>query len=291
MNGRKVALCTAATAWALLGAADARASAVSCGDVVTTDVVLERSLVGCDAGLVVGADEITIDLDGHAIVGTGAEGSVGILAEGRTGVTVEDGAIRGFPQGIRFTDASDARIEQVAVAGASLTGIGLDRSDGSRVLRNAVVGSGTGFFMSGDGLVMEQNAALRNELGIVGVFGQGLISRNVAIRNRRDGIHLVRFPVTGGFERNVANGNGGTGIRSDDSHGRYLGNVTNANGEDGLRITDTLPDHGRFFTVSRSVANANGGLGIFVPPGTLDGGQNRAHANGDVRQCVNLACN
>ena len=85
--------------------------------------------------------------------------------------------------------------------------------------------------------------------------------------------------------------NGGYGVASSDSHGRYLSNVTNANGAVGLWIVDSPPGHGRFFTVGGNVANANGSLGISLTEGMTDGGRNRARANGDRRQCVNIACN
>ena len=41
-----------------------------CGDVITTDTVLHKDLIDCpDNGLVIGADGVTVDLNGHSISG------------------------------------------------------------------------------------------------------------------------------------------------------------------------------------------------------------------------------
>jgi hypothetical protein len=285
-------LCTVVTVGVVTaaGVPAASASPVACGASITEDVVLERSLTGCDAGLVVAADGITIDLAGHAIAGTGTAGSVGIQAQGRTGVTVEGGTIRGFDQGVELADTTDTSVERIVVTGATDTGISLLRAQGAAITRSVVTGSGTGIrALFGDALI-EGNVAARNDLGIVAAFGEGAIRRNVASGNEREGVSVVRFSATGGVERNVATHNGGTGIRSEDSHGHYTANVVSHNGGDGMRVFDLLPDHGRFFTVDRNVALANAGVGLAVPPGTIDGGRNRAHANGGPEQCINLVC-
>lgn len=54
---------------------DAHAGAavrVSCGDTITTDTKLANDLTNCPAdGIVIGADNITLDLNGHTIDGDG----------------------------------------------------------------------------------------------------------------------------------------------------------------------------------------------------------------------------
>src|SRR5436190_5635500 len=48
------------------------ASNVSCGDTITTDTTLHRNLVNCpNNGIVIGADNVTLDLNYHTIDGTG----------------------------------------------------------------------------------------------------------------------------------------------------------------------------------------------------------------------------
>src|SRR5919107_5165477 len=45
---------------------------VECGDTITTDTTLDRDLSDCPSnGIVIGADDITLDLNGHTISGDG----------------------------------------------------------------------------------------------------------------------------------------------------------------------------------------------------------------------------
>jgi hypothetical protein len=47
---------------------------VSCGDEITADTTLDSDLVDCpNNGIVIGADGITLDLNGHSIEGDGTE--------------------------------------------------------------------------------------------------------------------------------------------------------------------------------------------------------------------------
>src|SRR5262245_64153379 len=46
----------------------------SCGDTITVDTKLTRNLVNCpNNGLIIGADDIMLDLNGHVIDGDGTE--------------------------------------------------------------------------------------------------------------------------------------------------------------------------------------------------------------------------
>jgi hypothetical protein len=45
---------------------------LECGDTITADTTLERDLTGCPSnGIVIGADGVTLDLNGHTISGDG----------------------------------------------------------------------------------------------------------------------------------------------------------------------------------------------------------------------------
>jgi hypothetical protein len=53
-----------------LGSGQALASPVACGDTITHDTTLHNDLTNCTTdGLVIGADNITLDLNGHTIDG------------------------------------------------------------------------------------------------------------------------------------------------------------------------------------------------------------------------------
>jgi hypothetical protein len=51
-------------------AASAAASHVGCGDTITVSTTLDSDLVECPgSGIIVGADKITLDLNGHTVGG------------------------------------------------------------------------------------------------------------------------------------------------------------------------------------------------------------------------------
>lgn len=137
---------------------------MSCGQTITSDTIVGNDLTNCPGdGLRIGADAITLDLDGHTIDGDGpvsgeGDGDVGI-ANGFSpnggdlpsfdGVTVRNGTIRQFESGVSFyTPGGD--IEGGLIAGLSLEGggIGLFFATDVRVEQNVLTGAGIGLDMS-----------------------------------------------------------------------------------------------------------------------------------------------
>jgi len=78
-----------------------QAAHVNCGDTITADTTLDANL-SCTPdvdGLVIGENGVTIDLSGFTITGSG--GSSGVFNPGYDEVTIMNGAITGFQDGIR----------------------------------------------------------------------------------------------------------------------------------------------------------------------------------------------
>ena len=104
----------------VVSAAPALAVHVSCGDTITTDTTLDRDLTDCpNNGIIIGADDITLDLNGHTIDGDGQlidpcpEGELrdaGISADFHDGVTVVDGVVREFAVGVGVGSARNVRL-------------------------------------------------------------------------------------------------------------------------------------------------------------------------------------
>jgi Periplasmic copper-binding protein (NosD) len=313
MWARLALVATAAVAAFLTPSAAAAPQAVACGAVVVQDLVLQSDLTGCETGLVVGADDITIDLNGHSIEGLTAAGGAGIEAVDRSGVTVKNGRVSDFATGVRFLGTSTSTIENMIVQG---TGDGIwigggDQSHSNRVLRNRISSSRAGVVVVGVGSTLvlqndiadlegagiscrgsariEGNRVVRAGNGIELFFCSADVVGNETVENT--GVGIVRVRSDGLVARNRANANG-AGIVSDDSHGAFVRNVTNANEGNGLSIFDSIDTHGPFHLIEDHVAMANGGLGIFSNvEGILLQGKNRARANGDPRECVNVVCN
>ena len=90
-------------------AGPASASHVSCDATITADTTLDSDLVDCpNNGIVIGAGDVTLDLNGHTVSGNGERVKrcgrrefcdVGLLNDGHDGVTVRDGSVREFGPG------------------------------------------------------------------------------------------------------------------------------------------------------------------------------------------------
>jgi hypothetical protein len=188
-----VALISAIAALAMAGPSPAVASHVECGDVITTDVTLDSDLLDCpDNGIVIGAGDLRIDLNGHRITGDGEpvktcpNGSfcdVGILNDGHDGVRVEDGAVREFTVGLFAGRAVDAKVIHVVAAKhlefgfivAESRDSVIRRSTGSR--NSTPEGDGIGVFDSANIRILRSDFGGNGELG-VHVAG----SRRIALR-------------------------------------------------------------------------------------------------------------
>ena len=122
------------------GSRPAHAANVSCGDTITTDTKLHQDLVNCPkVGILIGADNVTLDLNGHTIDGDGTPDSgcdpntdfcdIGVAFEGRRGVTVKNGSVRDFEAGVVTFKASRARLLRVSTQRNHLSGFALASSD------------------------------------------------------------------------------------------------------------------------------------------------------------------
>lgn len=295
-----------------------RGWSLACGEVVTTNVTLTKSMKNCASGLVVGADNLTIDLNGYAIKGLANGTGVGIDVTGRTGITVKDGNISDFAEGVKLFNTSNSTVERLVIRRA-VTGIRLARTDNgtdsNQILDNKVRDSVDGIVafgaassriadntlsdLTGIGIFcrdtfssaaeIEGNRAVRNDVGIRLQFCSASVAENVASNNAGAGIFRTRS--NGPTFRNVANRNGGIGINVDDSPGLISGNLTQGNTGHGLAIVDQIPENGPFYTVAFNLSNRNGGLGIMTNlTGVIDGGCNRARHNGDPAECKGVHC-
>jgi parallel beta-helix repeat protein len=128
------------------GATPARASTVSCGATITADTTLHRDLTDCAGnGLVIGADNIRLDLNGHTIDGNGADdpcaGDASCDAgvnngDGHRGVTIAAGAIREFDVGVLVVNGSDNVLRRLATSRNNV-GILLDHAAATHIANDA----------------------------------------------------------------------------------------------------------------------------------------------------------
>lgn len=145
-----------------LAAAVPPATTAACGETVTTNLRLESDLDCPGDGLLVDADGITINLNGHTITGSGA--GIGITVRSHSDVTIQGGTVRDFASGIFV---------------ATSTGVVI-KDNGFTQNREAV------FFAGSSGNVVKSNVAWQNTLrGImIRPTGSGVISTdNLVVEN------------------------------------------------------------------------------------------------------------
>ena len=88
---------------------------ISCGDLIYGDIILTNDLLGClGNGLIIGADDIILDCDGHFIEGNGIspnENSAGIYIDSKNNITIKNCKINEFGNGIFLHISNNIRIE------------------------------------------------------------------------------------------------------------------------------------------------------------------------------------
>jgi parallel beta-helix repeat protein len=214
----------AAMLWAVLtpGALGAKQVHVSCGDTITADTTLDSDLVDCpNNGIVIGADGITLDLNGHTVAGNGEPVEpcprrefcdVGLLNLGHDGVAVRDGSVRDFGTGVFVGMARHNRVLGISssrnqffgfvvvesarsVVGDSSgnrnpvpdgDGIGVFGSRHLRILDNSFSRNALGMHIEGSSdIVVKGNAFSRNAgFGILMEADRNQVLGNRCVRNR-----------------------------------------------------------------------------------------------------------
>ena len=103
----------------LEGGKAAAVQQLSCGDTITTDATLHHNLINCpNNGILIGADNVTLDLNYHRIDGDGAfpaagcgpqdDCDLGVASIGHDGVTVMHGSVREFAIGVAVASHTSA---------------------------------------------------------------------------------------------------------------------------------------------------------------------------------------
>lgn len=157
--------CTATVALGM-GATEMAGAVVSCGETITQSTKLLADVGPCaNNGIIVGADYITLNLNGYRVFGTGLTGDgAGVLVKFRTGVTVTLGKVTDFDGGVvvlggggntvSYVEARDNIGASAGHAGAAITqyadGILIQGSVNNKVLYNTVDNNG---WSSGIGLI------------------------------------------------------------------------------------------------------------------------------------------
>jgi len=258
---------------------------------VTSDITLRDDHQG---SVEVEADDVTLDCAGHTISGPGTRaedefGFIGILLDGRTGVTIRDCRVSGFDHGILLTarlgSGSDGnRLIDNTASGNRLDGVRVNESE-HNVLTGNIVSSNreNGFAIVGNSNIVSQNQAFDNELtgfavgggrrDIVfsantsngnGQVGFGIVGtghtfvRNTALNNEDNGFAISGNSIFMRQNRAVRNGVQGFSLGRGSRDIEFFGNTSIWNRDHGFLILGT--GH----TFGRNKASENGLVGFAV---------------------------
>ncbi|MGI9624609.1 MAG: protein kinase domain-containing protein, partial [Acidimicrobiales bacterium] len=173
--------------------------------VITSDLTLDADVT---AGIVVAANDVRLDCDGHAIAGDGTSDRAGIeIKQGTVAVTVANCVVSGFPVGIDLNGDS-ATVESNYLNGNDY---GLGAGSFNNTIRNNAAENNQydAFTIQGPGSnLIEGNTMDGNENGLV-VESQStgnLFRDNTATRNSA-GFLVGDETVGNAFENNTATGN------------------------------------------------------------------------------------
>lgn len=295
MGVRISLLALAGACFLALGAGDTLANHIVCGQTITTDTTLDSDLIDClGDGIVIGAPNIELDLNGHTVDGDGAAPGIGINnSAGHDGVEIEHGTIQEFDVGVRLVGASRNELEGLNVtASTGDAAILLESSSGNRLARNTTsANAGHGIHLIGsNNNRLVRNTANMNEDGIDLLNSDNnRLEGNVASQNRDDGILLVSANLPGTSSsnntlvQNRANGNVGTGFLLHVGDSNLLRRNT-ANGNTAQGMILIASDNN---TLRLNTTSSNTGDGVLIlsdSDGTLLD-RNTANQNGTT---VNL---
>ncbi len=260
----------------------ANAAHVGCNDTITADTTLDSDLTKCTGpGIRIGADDITLDLNGHTITGKGKGVGVNNIA-GYDGVTIEGGSIHNFMESVAIEGASDNRLRGLSLSHNRHVGVYLKDSSAIQIEQNSVsdIRFAGIFVWRSHGVRVEGNSVSDSGAGVWAQAADHVaIEGNAAEGNGGEGIALVEGTSESQVAANTVAHSGAAGVLLDDADANQVsGNHVSHN-------VDNIIVFGNANTVAdNQVADAAGckkGCGYGI---SLEGGAGNLIAQNDVRR-------
>jgi parallel beta-helix repeat protein len=272
----------AAVVWLGSGASAQAAKAVhvDCGDTITADTRLANDLLDCPGiGVVIGADDITLDLNGHTIDGDGLADVEGVSNIGHDGVAIEGGSIRDFVEGVAVLFAADNSVRDLSLSHLRHVGVFVSGSTNIRVAKTSSVDVAfSGIFVTrSQDIDVERNVVRQSGGGIAARLSNRVrITDNIASDNENEGILLFDDSAEADIERNAASGNAaGIVVAADRNvlrHNRVFANGDNIVLDGG---SDNVVSANRVLDALGFPDDPESGFGILV----IGGDHNRLEGN------------
>jgi parallel beta-helix repeat protein len=304
MTNRKRTLGTffvalAAAALPMVSTAGAQVpAALSCGQTITQSTLLTNDVGPCsNNGIIIGADNIILDLGSHRIFGTAVAGDgAGVLLRNRQGVTVRNGTVTDFDGGVVILAGSGNTVTGMTArnnigaastnTGPSTTlygdGILIQGSSNNQVVQNVTDNNGP---FSGIGIIIGDNdhPAIPPALANGNVVQGNRVTNNVACRRTglcdNDGIRIE--PRVGGTcltgtvicrgpgnriveNQVIGNGLDGIAVFGFATSNVVSGNTVDLNGYRGAVPGDGIRVFGSGNLIENNSASRNNAAGVSV---------------------------
>ena len=290
---RKVgALLAGVAAFTLPTISGVEAQVLACGQTITQNTTLTADVGPCpDNGIIVGADNIVLDLGGHRVFGVAAAGDkAGILVQNRQGVTVRNGRVTDFDGGVVILGGSANTVQGITAAnnigaaaghdGPAFTlygdGILIQGSSNNSVLQNTADNNGP---YSGIAIITgdSDHPAIPPALANNNLIQGNRVTNNVACRTSfcdNDGIRIEPRAGSGCLTGpTICPGPGN----------RIIGNVVVGNGLDGISLFGFTTGN----VVSGNTVDLNGYRGAVRGDGIrVFGSGNRVEGNSASRNAA-----
>jgi parallel beta-helix repeat protein len=272
------ALAIAVAALTMLGSAQARADQVTCGETITKDTTLDNDLIDCPGdGIIIGADNITVDLNGHTISGAGTGSGVNnsgvvnqgnFVSPGHDWVTIENGTIKDFGSDLNYPfaegfgidldhGADHNRLSKLSLS-ENKAGIQIDHSDATVIEKSSV--SANSFLgihvVDSDYTAIDKSSVFENRRSGIDLYqsSYNVIDKDSVFDNAGSGIDGSRMGVV--ISRSSIVSNGGYGASLQHGGATIEKSDISANESAGIAV------HRIDVYVVGSTVNDNGGDGV-----------------------------
>lgn len=262
------ALLAAALLIAVASPAYAAPPPLQCGSTITQSVTLQHDILNCSgAGLIVGADRVILNLNGHTLSSAPASQSNGIEANTHSGVLIKNGTILGFDTAISFDTVSTSAVSGMRLADQITFGVLLVSVSHTAIFTSSIYHTGDAAGNSGilayqsDYNVIFQNRLDRNGDGVQLIqSSHNLIDSNTSGRSGA-GISMFDASNANLLTRNATNDNSDSGILLDQGANN---NVIARNSSSGNAFGGIVVGASNVNRIVFNRANNNLGAGIAV---------------------------
>ena len=196
-------------------------------------------------GITVEVNDVTIDLMGYSLIGSGSGTNYGIYINGRSNVEIRNGIVRNFgSHGIYENNGKGHRV--ISVRALSNGGIGIYLGASGHLVKDCTAGgNGAHGITASTGCTITGNTAYENGSYGINAWNSCTVTGNTAYSNGSVGIYAGSGSTVSG---NTANYNQETGITA--SFSTVTGNTARYNQNCGISV-------GEGCTVTGNTASAN----------------------------------